>query len=358
MAKAMNLEDYEMSANEELENQQDDGIACNEFINSKIFAIMAFENPGLYHIGENIFKNLDIQTKLTGRLVCKSWDAVFIKQALKIDLENVPKLSKFMEKYPIWSKFLQESKTEIPNLVLNAYLQNLLFRVTRNYFEEYYYRTPLLAFAIIGNSKIVDFILHMKTYTIGGNECYEALKNAAIYGHVNVAKLLAPYASNPNVVREDDYAPIHQAALNGHLEIVQLLASNTSNPNATNQHGRTPIHFAAVAGHLEVVKFLALRTSKPIIPDKNGFTAIHDAAFYGHLEIVKFLASYTLFPNVADKNGWTPAEYARSQGFLDVAAYFLELETKEHNELKKVLWTTKKNRCRECKKRKQIQDQT
>ena len=82
MAKAMNLEDYEMSANEELENQQDDGIACNEFINSKISAIMAFENPGLYHIGEKIFKNLDIQTKLTCRLVRKSYNEMFKKQGV------------------------------------------------------------------------------------------------------------------------------------------------------------------------------------------------------------------------------------------------------------------------------------
>ena len=72
----MNLEVYEMPANEELENQ---------LTNLKDFAIMAFENPGLYHIGENIFKNLDIKTKLNGRLVRKSWNDMFEKQASKID---------------------------------------------------------------------------------------------------------------------------------------------------------------------------------------------------------------------------------------------------------------------------------
>ena len=186
MAKAMTLEVDEMPINEEVENRQEDGIPANELTDMKNFAIVAFENPGLYHIGETIFKNLDIQTKLNGRLVRKSWNVVFIKQASKIDLENEPKLNEFLEEYPIWSKFLKESKTEIPKLVLNTYLQNLFFRVIRSIFEEYDHRTPLIAFARTGNSKIVDFILHMKTYIIRDNECYEALN----CGHLNVLKLL------------------------------------------------------------------------------------------------------------------------------------------------------------------------
>ena len=127
MAKAMNLEIIEMSATEELENQQDDGIACNEFINSKIFAIMAFENPGLYHIGEKIFKNLDIQTKLTCRLVRKSYNEMFEKQASKIDLKDLIKQSKFCNHLlkENWREFFKESRNELPNLILNSYLQNL-----------------------------------------------------------------------------------------------------------------------------------------------------------------------------------------------------------------------------------------
>ena len=47
MTKAMNVEVCEMPAYEGLENQLPD---------VKNFAIMAFENPGLYHIGEEVFK--------------------------------------------------------------------------------------------------------------------------------------------------------------------------------------------------------------------------------------------------------------------------------------------------------------
>ena len=67
MAKALISEVGEI-AKKDLEIQQGDGIASKKFTDFKISAIMAFENPGLYHIGENILKNLDIQTKLKGRL--------------------------------------------------------------------------------------------------------------------------------------------------------------------------------------------------------------------------------------------------------------------------------------------------
>ena len=483
MTEAMNVEACEMPVYEGLENQLPD---------LKNFAIMAFENPGLYHIGENILNNLDIQTKLNGRLVRKSWNDMFEKQASKIDLENVPKLSKFLKEKKKWSLFLREPKAEVSTLVLNSYLQDLFNRIVGNNSEEFVHGTPLLAFARTGNSKIVAFILQMKIDIVEDDECYNALYYAAKYGHMNVAKLLkrvknypisyatqhghlevlkilmddypnsmnrdniahdairtaayygkievlklfeerlnrnwfeealfkrnafgigqtifhnlaerghlemlkylcqkavfrnliqkdsvgctpiyyaamrghfeivkllAPYTSNPNIPNQDGDTPIHQAAFNGHLEIVKFLVSMASNPIIANKYGRTPIHFAAGEGHFEVLKLLALHTSNPNIADMNGVTPIHYAAYgghmkivkflasntsnpivadidgetpihhaaeEGHLEVVKFLASYTSTPNSPNFKGLTPSKLARSNGFLDIAAFFLELET-------------------------------
>ena len=53
----MNLVVGEVAAYEELENQQCHAISSNvELTDMKNFAIVAFENPGLCHIGEEIFK--------------------------------------------------------------------------------------------------------------------------------------------------------------------------------------------------------------------------------------------------------------------------------------------------------------
>ena len=330
MAKAMNLEIIEMSATEELENQQDYRNSCNELDDMKNFAIMAFENPGLCHIGEKIFKNLDLPTKLHCRLVRKSWNDIFEKQASTIDLGKEPKWNRFLTKKSMWRKFLKEPKTEIPTLVLNYYLQDLFNSVRGNFDVEFGHRTPLLAFARTGKSKIVDFILRTKIITFEVNECDEALEYAAMYGHVNVAKLLKPLMLITN------HRAISNASRSGHLVILKVLIDN--DPIAMNldhhiiwsaacsgkievleyfeslnrdwfqealliRNGleKTIFHHLAEEGHLEVIKYLCQKAlfRDPIQSDIRGRTPIHCAAGKGHLEVVKFLAPYTLNPNAA-----------------------------------------------------------
>ena len=363
MAKAMNLEVGEMPANEELENQ---------LTELKNFAIMAFENPGLCHIGEEIFKNLDIQTKLNGRLVRKSWNDMFEKQASKIDLKNMPIVRKFMKEKPLWEtwrKFLKAPKTEIPTLVLNFYLQDLFNRMMSNSAHEDDKRTPLLPFARVGNSKMIDFILQMKTNTNKYWKIHEretALNIASKYGHVNVAKVLISYRN---------YKAILNATLYGRLEVLKVLIDDDPDPmdvvkrfvnEAIIRHAacrgkvevlrffeerckkhwleyalttrmaanfmKETIHEIADKGHLEMLIYLSQKAPyrNPVQKDSLGWTPIHYAAQKGHLEIVKFLASYTSDPNDADKEGLTPIHCAAYGGHLKIVK-FLALHTSSPN---------------------------
>ena len=177
---------------------------------------MFIENPGLCHIGGKIFKNLDFPTKLNCRLVRKSWNIMLEKQASKIDLVNVPQLSQFLEEKPMWRKFLEEPKCEIPFLVLLSYL---FIRVIGSLSKEYEHRTPLLAFARTGNSKIIKCILRMKTITIEDSEYNEALNIAASLGHVNVVKRLRAYRNDTS---------IEIASFFGHLEVLKVLIDPNS----------------------------------------------------------------------------------------------------------------------------------
>ena len=320
---------------------------------------IVFENPGLCHIGEKIFKNMDIQSKFTCRLVRKSLNGMFEKQASRIDLQKVPNWNEFLKKRD-WRKFLQESKTKIPTLVLNSYLQNLFFRVT-NSTEEFNYITPLFAFAITGNSKLVDFILHMNTITSSNSEKLDALNSAAKYGHVNVAKGLKAYRN---------YIAVHSASEHGHLEVLKVLIDdvttagdklyayvNLQTIEAAACSGKvevikyfqeklpeywfkilltkkdvrygTIIHNLAAIGHLEMLKYLCQTSSEfprnPIQKNRIGRTPIHVAALHGHLEIVKFLALFTSNPNSPDNEGLTPSDHARFKGFLKIDAYLSKL---------------------------------
>ena len=65
---------------------------------------------------------------------------------------------------------------------------------------------------------------------------------------------------NPNAPDKLGETPIHIAAMRGHTEIVKILAPLTDNPNAPNNFGETPIQMANQNGHTEIVKFLSLNT--------------------------------------------------------------------------------------------------
>ena len=62
---------------------------------------------------------------------------------------------------------------------------------------------------------------------------------------------------NPNTPDKDGDTPIHHAALEGHTEIIKILAPLTDNPNVPNKTGVTPIYIAAHEGHTDIVKILA-----------------------------------------------------------------------------------------------------
>ena len=87
---------------------------------------------------------------------------------------------------------------------------------------------------------------------------------------------------------------IYRAAYKGHTEIVRKLAPLTENPNADlSNNGDTSIHFAAREGHAEIVKILAPLTDNHDAHDEDGFTPINCAVHMGHTEIVKILAPLT-----------------------------------------------------------------
>ena len=328
-------------------------------------AIMAFENPGLSHIGEKFFKNLDFQSKLTCRLVRKSYNEMFKKQASKIDLKNVITQSKFCNhllEEKNWREFLKESRIEVPNLILNSYLQNLLSS------KKFDHRTPLIAFTNIGNSKIVDFILQAKTIPVTIRECSEALWIVSTeYGYVNVAKVLRRYRNSK---------AIYYAAIHGNLEVLKVWMDGDDEPCAIDSKrimdhstgccfvNNSTIWAAACSGNVEVLKYFEDKFSKdwcekallkrdrfgvtifhdlaeggmaegddlemlkyvcqkvpfrnPIEKDSEGRTPIHNAAYGGHLEIVNFLVSYTSDPNVANEDGDTPIHFAAEGGHLEI----------------------------------------
>ena len=79
------------------------------------------ENPGLLHIGERILKNAPFKTKLKCRLVKRSWNQIFEKEASKAknDLDN---LIKSIREFTIRPEFKDEGD---PNEDVSEYCEML-----------------------------------------------------------------------------------------------------------------------------------------------------------------------------------------------------------------------------------------
>ena len=255
-----------------------------------------FENPGLCHIGSKIYNYLNLQTKLTCRLVRKSWNDMFEKQASKCDLQKVVNWSKFLSELK-WKEFLKELKTRIPTSVLK-----LLLRLINSSGEEFKYRTPLLAFAIIGNSKIVDVILNMNTITISNNEYIEALNSAMKYGHVNVAKCLKTFRN---------YEVIFKTVQYGHLEILEVLMDDVT--DFTDLVDWKTIRAAAWTNRIEMIKCFEEKLPRDWFEEflaKKDYvygTIFHNLATKGHLEMLKYLCQTSSeFPkSSSEKQTWS-----------------------------------------------------
>ena len=76
------------------------------------------------------------------------------------------------------------------------------------------------------------------------------------------------------VAQEDFWNRICKAAKHrqrkGYVEMVKILATLTDNPNAPDKHGNTPIYWAAVCGNTEIVKILA-----PLSDNINASDILH-----------------------------------------------------------------------------------
>ena len=243
------------------------------------------KNPGMQHIAEEIFSNLDRNSlcecqKVNNRL----WNIIMNPWFWfnRIKLHNKLLLGHQKE----WMKFCEK----LGKLNLTKAM------------------TPALTYIYV---QLEDSVTLNETY-------WSAIQDTEEILAAEIVRIMAPLIENPNSLSEDGDTTICWAAQNGHAEIVKILAPLTNNPNAPNQYGSTPIFKAAWFGHTEIVKILAPLTDNPNAPNEYGYTPIHKAAYHGHTEIVKILAHLTDNPNAPDDNGDTPIHGAASNGHTEI----------------------------------------
>ena len=290
--------------------------------------------PGLQHIIEMIFFNLDFEDIMNCQQVNKAIQRILEKPIFWLNKWRFNRgLSK--KNQLVWIKALQMTKNtnlgddvvlyiqkviEIGHFVdVPCYIDNdVLKKATEISFEEALQQEDAGVLQILAPRALARSVNapNLKLF-----EVFQLSEDHPEFLHVDVVKALAPLIENLNAPDKIGVTPIHHASYWGQLEVIQFLAPLTETPNVPDKKGITPINLATYRGQLDVIKFLAPLTATPNSPDIHGLTPIHVAASKGCLEFIRILAPLTNRLNAPDKNGKTPIDYAIKRGYHEIAQF-------------------------------------
>jgi hypothetical protein len=139
----------------------------------------------------------------------------------------------------------------------------------------------------------------------------------------SVKRLLSIRNINVNV-KDDEFGetPLDNAALNGHIEIARLLLQNGAEVNVRNNYGNTPLHYAAENGHVDILHLLVENGADLEAQSNYGERALHYAARYGNLPFIQELISrYHVDINARMNNGETALRVARARFYPTVFTF-------------------------------------
>ena len=303
-----------------------------------------FNNPGLQHIAENIFCNLNYENLELCRTVnpsCKKildepmfWLKKFIRRGLsmkdQLDWTKAIQLTKHtnLEKNVLF--YLKKSSKNKKVVNLPCYINEKIVgnskRLIRKYRKPFNSRNFNKMFDACdnGDEGIIQLLAPFMKYPNNPDEEGHTPIHLAIYfkHDVPIVQILAPLAANLNACDKEGHTAIFNAAKLGCLEIIRLLAPLVDNLNEQEgTTGTTPIHTAALVGAVEVVKFLAPLANNLNVTNNIGWNAIHYAALNGKIEVVKFLAPLIDEPNIRDNTGKTPIDLAKINGHNEVVEF-------------------------------------
>ena len=208
--------------------------------------------PGLQHLAENIFGNLNFQYLKICRGINKSSKQILDNQMDKpmflLRTSIFCGLSKKNQRD--WIKVIQSVKNSEKEKPISAYLiWNLKQKDSVLYI-------PLLHYCLVDDlpcytSPPVQDAFRKTIKRI----CQKwRLSNE----DMKMVKILVPLTDNPNAAENIDigWTPIHSAARNGHIEIVKLLIPYSEVPNSFTKGGNTPRNLALENNHHDIADLL------------------------------------------------------------------------------------------------------
>ena len=210
-------------------------------------------SPGLSHIAEIIFMNLDYKSLMHARATCKAWYD-FIESCPKLWHCVVLSLRRsYLLIHPFW-KQMQEKIPKKDYILLCKQLMHYKWELFKNDWCGLFY--------------------------VGEQHCI-----CIIYGDLRRLEFFWPYIKDSRHPKQ----VLHFAAYFGIQDVLEFLVNELKdfkeyfNGRIDDKNGHTPLHIAAIEGHLEIVKTLLPFYSSD--PKANGKTSLFYALEKGYTQM-------------------------------------------------------------------------
>jgi ankyrin repeat protein len=125
-----------------------------------------------------------------------------------------------------------------------------------------------------------------------------------------------------NGVAANGWTALHYSAVYGHLEVVKLLIASGSRLDVLSNHeyGGTALHIAVTNGYLLIVSALVEAGADIHIKDKKGFSALDRARDRGFPDILELLTNKAEEQRVVAARAEAEAEAIRAQALAELLA--------------------------------------
>ena len=139
---------------------------------------------------------------------------------------------------------------------------------------------------------------------------------------VSTARLLLEHGVDVNARRKDSSTSLHAVALYGMVEVARVLLDHGAKETLETEEGETALHIVSRGIYdsqeqgVSIAQLLLERGVDVDARDKNSFTSLHKAAFYGMVEVAQVLLDHGANAKLETKQGET-ALHIVSRGKYD-----------------------------------------
>ena len=167
-----------------------------------------------------------------------------------------------------------------------------------------------------------NFDKHMPT-----NKGWTVLHYSARYGSYELFRYFADMGVDIYLKNNDGRNCLHIAAVYGHLNLCKILIDKHNfDKDTADKDGWTALHYSSRCGSYELFRYFADMGVDIYLKDNDGWDCLHIAALYGHLNLCKILIDKHNFDkDTADKDGWTALHYSSRCGSYELFRYFADM---------------------------------